>query len=297
MKMPLAALISFFAFLGLCAACASFSPADSEANAGRDYKLVWADEFDKDGRPNPDNWDYERGFVRNDELQWYQPENAWCEGGMLIIEARRERLKNPDHKPRSRSWRQEREYSEYTSASLRTKDLHEWQYGRFEMRARIDTRPGLWPAFWTLGSARRWPGCGEIDIMEYYRGMLLANACWLSDRGSEPEWDDHRKRIQRFGDPEWPSEFHIWRMDWDEDEIRLYVDEELMNTIDVRKAVNHDGDRTMPFREPHYIIVNLAIGGTNGGDPSETEFPGRYEIDYIRVYQEKAEAIEGSTAR
>ena len=76
--------------------------------------------------------------------------------------------------PGSSDWKKSREYAEYTSASLITKGLHSWKYGRFEMRGRIDTRDGLWPAFWTLGTARPWPANGKIDIMEYYRGILLA---------------------------------------------------------------------------------------------------------------------------
>ena len=129
-----------------------------------EYKLVWHDEFDQDGRPNPQNWTYETGFVRNKELQWYQPENAWCENGMLIIVARRENKANRSFDSNSTDWRRNRQYAAYTSASLTTQGLHSWQYGRFEMRARIDTRPGLWPAFWTLGVEGQWPNNGEIDI-------------------------------------------------------------------------------------------------------------------------------------
>jgi beta-glucanase (GH16 family) len=129
------------------------------------YQLVWADEFDQKGKPNPQNWTYETGFVRNQEQQWYQPENAWCENGMLIIESRRERRLNPSFQSGSKNWTENRQYAEYTSASLTTKGLHSWQYGRFEMRGRIDTRLGLWPAFWTLGVAGEWPRNGEIDII------------------------------------------------------------------------------------------------------------------------------------
>jgi beta-glucanase (GH16 family) len=141
-------------------------------------KLVWSDEFDRDGRPDPAKWTYETGFVRNKELQWYQPDNAWCEKGLLIIEGRRERKKNPNFKPGSVDWKTNREYAEYTSASLTTKGIMSWRYGRFEMRGRIDTRAGLWPAFWSLGVDGPWPANGEIDIMEYYRGTLLANLIW-----------------------------------------------------------------------------------------------------------------------
>jgi beta-glucanase (GH16 family) len=204
---------------------------------------------------------------------------------MLVIEARRERLANPDYDPNSGVWRRKRQYAEYTSACLTTKGLHNWAYGRFVMRGRIDTRLGCWPAFWTLGSARPWPGCGEIDIMEYYRGMLLANACWDSGNRRAPAWDDLKKPIAEFADPNWSSKFHVWRMDWDKDQIQLYVDDQLLNTIELSKTVNGDAEKANPFREPHYILLNLAIGGASGGDPSQTPFPARFEVDYVRVYQ------------
>ncbi|RJP20200.1 MAG: glycoside hydrolase family 16 protein [Candidatus Omnitrophota bacterium] len=248
------------------------------------YQLIWADEFDRDGKPDPANWTYERGFVRNEELQWYQPDNARCENGLLIIEARRERIPNPQYDPAG-NWKRNRQYAEYSSACLTTNALHKWTYGRFEMRGRIDTRPGLWPAFWTLGTARGWPGCGEIDIMEYYRGILLANACWAGRARWSVVWDDARIPLARFNDPEWSSKFHIWRMDWDEHNIELYVDNELLNTIELNKTINGSEDKANPFHEPHYILLNLAIGGTNGGNPAETEFPARFEVDYVRVYQ------------
>ena len=255
------------------------------ARPSPDYTLVWADEFNTNGAPDVRNWTFEEGLVRNREQQWYQPQNARCENGLLVIEARRERVRNPDYASEARSWKRSWPYAEFTSASLITKGLHQWTYGRFEMRGRIDTRPGLWPAFWTLGSARPWPACGEIDIMEFYRGQLLANACWGGAGQWRAVWDDFKKPIEEFGDPAWSSKFHVWRMDWDSDEIRLYVDDLLLNTIDLQKTFNQDTEKANPFREPHYILLNLAIGGTNGGDPSKTEFPARFEVDYVRVYQ------------
>lgn len=249
------------------------------------WNLVFADEFDTEGRPDPDNWTYERGFVRNNELQWYQPENAFCENGWLVIEGRREKKPNPNYRPESRRWQRSREYAEYTSACLLTRGLHEWTYGRFEIRAKIDARPGLWPAIWTLGSARRWPGCGEIDIMEYYDNSILANACW-SDGTRNPAWDTVKKPLTDFGGFEWASKPHTWRMDWDRESIRLYVDDILLNTIEIDRTVHPDLEIS-PFREPHYLLLNLAIGGSQGGDPSDIPFPSRYEIDYVRVYQKE----------
>jgi beta-glucanase (GH16 family) len=261
--------------------------ASQSAQAYPGYMLAWADEFDRDGRPDPANWTYETGFVRNQELQWYQPDNARVENGMLIIEARRERKANANYQAGSSDWRRNREFAEYTSSSLTTRGLHQWQYGRIEMLARIDTRAGMWPAFWTLGVSGGWPRNGEVDIMEFYRGDLLANAAWGSAQRGQAAWNDMRKPINTFGDPDWSHQFHIWRMDWDENRIQLYVDNQLLNDVDLSKTINQDGTSINPFHQPHYLIVNLAIGG-QGGDPSATEFPAKYEVDYIRVYRKES---------
>ena len=108
-----------------------------------DYKLVWADEFNTNGRPDERNWTFEQGFVRNREQQWYQPENASCGNGLLVIEARRQSAQNSELDSTGTARKGSRSQAEYTSASLMTKGLHQWTYGRFEMRGRIDTRPGL----------------------------------------------------------------------------------------------------------------------------------------------------------
>ena len=198
------AVLLFLAGLAMAGSQPSSSQhaAVTRGDPAGEWTLVWADEFNKDGRPDPNNWVYENGFVRNEELQWYQADNAVCKDGLLVIEARRERKPNPDYDPNSRSWRRNRQFIEYTSTCIKTIGRHSWTFGRFEMRGRIDTRPGMWPAFWTLGSARGWPGCGEIDIMEYYRGMLLANACWAGERTMEQrlgrsQETDHRVRRPR----------------------------------------------------------------------------------------------------
>lgn len=261
----------------------------SEPAAKSKYRLVWSDEFKADGKPDPKKWTYERGFVRNRELQWYQAENAFCKDGRLIIEGRRERKPNPGYRKGSGNWKQSRKFIEYTSACLITRGLASWKYGRFEIKARIKTQNGLWPAIWFLGLEGRWPSNGEIDLMEFYGGNILANACWGSQNRWKPKWDDSRKPVKSFGDPKWDQKFHVWRMDWDENSIKLYVDDILLNTIDVTRTINPNTDRgpKNPFRQPHYMLINLAIGGKAGGDPSRTEFPTRYEIEYVRVYQKK----------
>lgn len=281
---PLKTIMSSSLIFNAFLACAQPLSTEDAPVPDPTYQLVWQDEFEEDGKPNPNHWNYEEGFARNEEAQWYQADNAVCRDGFLVIEARKERRPNPWYEEESNNWKKSREFMEYTSSSLLTKGLHHWQYGRFEMRAKINTSPGMWPAFWTLGTAGNWPACGEIDIMEYYRGMILANAAWAGS-GEKTTWDDFRKEVASFGDPNWADEFHIWRMDWDESTIKLYVDDVLLNAVAVEETINQRGDIENPMKQPHYLIVNLAVGGTNGGDPSLTEFPRKYIINYVRVYQ------------
>jgi beta-glucanase (GH16 family) len=96
--------------------------------------------------------------------------------------------------------------------------------------------------------------------------------------------------VTSFASSDWDARFHVWRMDWDSNSIRLYVDDQLLNTIDVTKTINPtDRGPKNPFRQPHYLLINLAIGGDAGGDPSKTAFPTRYEVEYVRVFQKSEE--------
>ena len=270
-----------------------------------DWRLVWSDEFNTEGRLSPSVWNYEQGYVRNEEAQWYQPDNAVCKGGFLVIEARKERNRqNPLYIPGSNDWRKEREFIEYTSSSVTTAGKKEFLYGRFEVRARIPVAKGAWPAIWTLGSNMEWPSCGEIDIMEYYqiKGVphILANAAWGTDKQWGAKWNSKATPYIHFTekDPEWASKFHIWRMDWDEEVIKLYLDDELLNEIPLKDTVNGSiGKRTNPFTKPQYLLLNLAIGGINGGPIDESALPMKYEIDYVRVYQKEKKIVSGKVWR
>ncbi len=287
------------------------------------YELVWAEEFETVGRLSDADWNYEHGFVRNHEHQWYQADNAVVADGCLVIEARHDSIPNPGYRPaevgddenaqgrrrrRGDDWRSARPYAEYSSSSVNTRGKHEWLYGRFEVRAKIPTASGAWPAIWTLGVSKPWPMNGEIDIMEYYRikGVphILANACWANEpnRGL---WSTGAVPFTHFTDrdPQWTDKFHTWRMDWDEDYLRLYLDDELLNEVPISekacsepsptgfnrmgKAGEYSEALYAAFHQPHYLLLNLAIGGDNGGEPDPTDYPMRYEIDYVRIYQRK----------
>lgn len=273
--------------------CISKKSTASLPEAPEGYELVWNDEFDNEGAPDPASWIYEHGFVRNQELQWYQPENVVCKDGKLVITGKKERVKNDKYDPAATSWQLNREYAGYTSSAIETRGKREFLYGRFEICAKIPTASGSWPAIWTLGNSMRWPSCGEIDIMEYYpvNGVpqILANTAWGSDDEARGAWNTQMVPFSHFTgkDPAWADKFHVWRMDWDEDYIRLYLDDELLNETALSETFNGSaGGGVNPFRQPHYLLLNLAIGST-GGIPDDDAFPLVYEVDYVRVYQKK----------
>lgn len=247
-------------------------------------KLVWADEFNTNGRPNPANWIFENGFVRNQEEQWYQPQNAVQKDGLLIITARKESVPNPSYVAGSPNWKLNRKESTFSSACLETAGKHAWLYGTFEFKARFDPSLGLWPALWFKGISRPWPHCGEVDLMEYYHHILLANACW-----GDGTWSTARTPIETFyaQDPSWSKKFHVWKMTWDKDWIRMYVDDRLENAIDLSKTTETNGWN--PFHHPLSILINMAVGAT-GGDTSKTKFPAQFEIDWVRVYQNRSDS-------
>lgn len=252
--------------------------------------LVWNEEFNYTGKPDSSTWIYEKGFERNQELQWYQAENANVANGVLLIEGRREKVSNPSYIKDSGNWKTNREYAEYTSASIKTRGHKQWQFGTFEIRARIDTAKGSWPAIWTLGVSHPWPSNGEIDIMEFYRvngvPTILANFAWGTEKQSVAKWDDLKKPLADFTsiDKDWVRKFHVWRMEWNKGSISLFLDGKLLNNTLLSNTVNPDGFN--PLMQPHYILLNLAIGAS-GGNPARTTFPIKYEVDYVRVYQPK----------
>ena len=268
------------------------------AATAQEWRLVWSDEFDTDGQPDPSTWNYEEGFVRNPEAQWYQADNARQQDGLLVIEARREDRPNPTYRPDSRHWGGQRDSIHYTSACLTTRNKRQFCYGRLEVSARIPTAGGAWPAIWTLGTDMEWPSCGEIDQMEFYRidgtPHILANVAWGNDRRYDAVWNSKRIPFTHFTDrdPMWAQRFHTWRMDWDEQAIRLFLDDELLNEVLLSTTQNGSiGQHTNPFRRPQYILLNLALGGDNGGPIDESALPMRYEIDYVRIYERNTNGI------
>lgn len=254
-----------------------------------EWKLVWSDEFDKPGLPDPAKWSYEEGFIRNNEDQYYtseRKENARVENGMLVIEARKEKFKNAAFDPNATDkgrGRRSREYAEYTSASLITRGKAAWTYGRIEVKAKLPAARGTWPAIWMLGTNRQagWPACGEIDIMEfvgYEPGVIHANI--------HTKKYNHVQKTNK-GDkitiPDASDAFHVYALEWSEQKMDFFVDDKKYFSF----ANEGTGVDAWPYDKDQYLILNLAIGGAWGGARGidAAAFPQRYYIDYVRVYQ------------
>ena len=251
-----------------------------------EWELVWSDEFDYTGLPDKSKWDYEEGFIRNREMQYYtreRSENARVENGTLVIEGRKEQFRNPQYKPDSKARRRNPEFAQYTSAALITLKKASWKYGRIEVRAKLPQGKGVWPAIWTLGTNRTsigWPRCGEIDIMEFVGhdpNRVHANAHYGID-------GKHRSNGGKLETNAPYDDFHVYAIDWYPDRIDFFFDKTLYYSFPVDNA-GEGADN--PFRKPHYLLINLALGGNWGGEIDDSIFPQKYLIDYVRIYESK----------
>ena len=235
------------------------------------WRLVWADEFDRPGLPDPSRWTYEEGLVRNREAQYYtraRRENARVEDGMLVIEARKE--------PHGQA--------QYTSASVTTEGRASWRYGRIEVRAKLPQGRGIWPAIWTLGANHRqvgWPMTGEIDIMEFVGfdpDTIHANVHTAAFNHRDKTGKGAKLHVPR------PFErFHVYAMEWTKERIDVSVDGATYFTF----RNTGGGEREWPFDAAQYLILNVAVGGAWGGQRGIDDgiFPQRFYVDYVRVYQ------------
>jgi beta-glucanase (GH16 family) len=249
-------------------------------------KLVWSDEFNYTGHPDPKKWRYEEGFVRHREAQYYTKnryENAHVEGGHLVIRAIKEeplRLIQG-----GTSFVTSDSGGEFTSASLNTEDIFEFTTGRVEVRAKLPHGRGVWPAIWTLGNNLAWgPGdssqvYSEIDIMEFVGhdpNSIHANIHPGYEGGSrggkitvEKPWED----------------FHVYAVEWYKERIDFFFDDKMYFSYNKKDVP----EGRWAYNIPQYLLLNLAIGGAWGGEQGidPTIFPAEFLVDYVRVYELK----------
>lgn len=253
----------------------SCNPDPNQNVEKRNWELTWSDEFDGAAGVLPDatKWTYDigNGGWGNQELQYYtnRPENVSLDGnGNLVITAKSESFGG----------------SSFTSARIKTQGLFEQAYGRFEARLKTPYGPGIWPAFWMLGANNEtvaWPQCGEIDIMElkgHQPSILHGTLHGPGYSGGNAITDTYALENSRFD-----SGYHIFAVEWDTEKIDFYVDGYLYQRIS-KSTVNTKGEWV--YDHPFFMILNIAVGGTFAGFPtSETPFPQKMTIDYVRAYK------------
>ncbi|WP_338356737.1 glycoside hydrolase family 16 protein [Yeosuana marina] len=236
-----------------------------------ELQLVWSDEFDVDGSPNPNNWGYNIGTGSNGwgngESQYYtdRSDNVIVEGGLLKITAKKESYSG----------------SEYTSARLLTQGKYEFTYGRVDVRAKLPEGDGTWPAIWMLGANINtvgWPACGEIDIMEHWGydpGKVHSATHTTACSGACTS-----ARVGTTNLPDFSTAFHVYSIEWDKNEIRFLID----GVFKYKYAPATKTNDNYPYTANQFIILNVAMGGSWFTiDPNFTE--STMEVDYVRVYQ------------
>jgi len=235
------------------------------------YVKVWSDEFNTPGLPDSTKWDYEVGKLRNAELQYYtskRKENARIQDTTMIIEARKESFMG----------------AAYTSASLVSKLKGDWKYGKFEIRAKVPAGKGTWPAIWMMPTNSEyggWPKSGEIDIMEYV-GMNANNLYYTAHyQGTDGTGHQSSGTQTTINQPY--SKFITYSLIWTPTKLEWYADGVKFWSY----TASPTDPRVWPFNKEFYMILNLAYGGSWGGQQGvdDTKLPVKFYIDYVRVYQ------------
>ena len=238
--------------------------------------LVWSDEFDGNA-VNEGNWSYQTGGSGwgNNELQYYRPQNATVESGVLKITAREQKYRGKN----------------YTSTRMRTLNKADFTYGHFEARIKMTTGQGIWPAFWMMPTDDvygGWPKSGEIDIMENV-GHEPSTTHGTIHYG-DPSHVFSGASFRLFGGQRFTDDFHTFAIEKDPNEIRWYVDGVHFYT----RTPADIAPEFWPFEERYHFILNVAVGGNWPGSPDATTvFPQVLEVDYVRVYDGNFPSIGG----
>ena len=268
------------------------TPADPAVSG---MNLIWQDEFSGTAL-DTNKWNYEQGYYISDdpnswgwgnsELQHYtnSTQNVFLQDGKLNIKA----LNDPKSFPQDPS-----RYAQYSSGKINTKDHLSFQYGRVDIRAKLPTGNGVWPALWMLPEDSvygAWAASGEIDIMEA-KGRLPGTTSGAVHFGGQ--WPVNRYIAGEYHFPQgqtFASDYHVYSMIWEEDNVKWYVDGKFFFKVTREQwySVAAPNNPNAPFDQPFYLIMNLAIGGhfDGGLSPDPADIPATMQVDYVRVYQE-----------
>lgn len=259
------------------------------------WQYAWGDEFNGK-KLNLKKWAYEEGTVRNRGASHaYVKKAVTLEDGKLVLTSRCEKTKNPAYVP-GKANSLENEYQPYSSGSVTTRGVKEFTApGRLEIRARIPKAKGVWPALWTMHvNNYGWPANGEIDILEHI--SQEPQACYSIFRWGRNGGNQEQKVIRRTQIPDYSKDFHVYVLEWDDDVMRVLVDDKEVGRVNIADANYPNGDN--PLKTPCYLIMNTAIGGpgTWPEGPEASHYPVRFEIDYVRYYT-KGDAQQSPSAK
>ena len=247
----------------------------------------WGDEFNGT-KLDEKKWAYELGVVRNPGAsQTYTKDCVKVRKGKLVISSVAKKTPNCVYKEGSERWMEKIKYQPFASGSVTTRDVKHFEApGRLEFRAKVPRGKGVWPAIWTMHVNKYgWPANGEIDILEHI--SQEPNTCYSIFRWGKIGGNQEHKVIRTTNFPDYSKAFHTYVLEWDENIMRILIDDKEVGRVNIADANYPDGGN--PLRTPCYIIMNTAIGGQGTwpetADPKD--YPVKFEIDYVRYYTKK----------
>ena len=276
---------TFFKQFLLAAACTllplSAAAADAPETLPGGWRFAWGDEF-KGSKLDPKKWKHELGVIRNqDAVQTYTKDCVKVRGGKLILISKAKETKNSTYHPQKQGWQHQLKTMPYASGSVTTRDVKHFTCpGRLEIRAKIPKAKGVWPALWTIHvNQYGWPANGEIDILEHI--SQEPDTCYSIFRWGANGGNQEHKVIRTTNIPNYSKDFHTYVLEWDEQTMRILIDDKEVGSVAISEANYPDGNN--PLLSPCSLIMNTAIDGWAEA-PAADQYPVQFEIDYVRYY-------------
>ena len=282
LHLVIATLVSSFCTLQTHAA-----PNKAPAKLPGGWVLDWNDEFNGT-KLDEKKWKCELGVIRNHGAsQSYTEDCVKVKNGKLHLISKAEKTPNPNYDPNSQRWVAKIKEQPHASGSVTTRGIREFAApGRLEFRAKIPKAKGVWPAIWTMHVNKySWPANGEIDILEHI--SQEPNHVYSLFRWAKEDMKREHKVVHVTTVPDYSKEFHTYVLEWDDENMRILIDDKEVGAVKIEEATYANGDN--PLRSPCFIIMNTAIGGpgTWPEKPNDADYPVTFVIDYVRYYTKK----------
>ena len=257
------------------------------------WNFAWGDEFNG-SKLNTEKWKMELGVIRNqDAVQTYTKDCVKVRGGKLLLISKAKETRNSNYEPNNKNWTHQIKTMPYASGSVTTRDVKHFECpGRLEIRAKVPRAKGVWPALWTMHvNQYGWPANGEIDILEHI--SQEPDTCYSIFRWGVNGGNQEHKVIRTTQLPDYSKDFHTYVLEWDEEVMRILIDDKEVGRVRIAEANYPDGNN--PLRTPCYLIMNTAIDGWAEA-PEASQYPVQFEIDYVRYYTKGEPGTEETKA-